>query len=107
MSVTASKRTARPVHYLAKDKRTKIYRALYGQANSPDPQGRPEMNEGRRLPEHFNYIDVENMFHSLASKSDPKGLVVSNGLFNPQQYQALLRRLDTLRKFKPKRADNG
>lgn len=103
MTLTAKKREARPAKYAIKDRRTKVYRALYGYPVNDD-KGSPETNETRKLPEDFNFAHADSVFASLAETQvtleDGRKVEVSNGLFPAQRYELLKRRLETLRRFR-------
>jgi len=90
---TSAKRALFPARYARKDARTRIYRALYGEANTRDPQGRPELNETRKLPELFSFLGAEELFKA--------NLETAN--FSPAQRAVLERRLETLRTYKPRK----
>ena len=106
-TLTQRKRLRFLKRYAIKDARTKVYRALYGEliADSEgkfvSDKGSPETKASRRLPQDFSYSRAESVFRALAEKEamvDGKRTIVSNGLFPPQQYAALVHRLDVLRK---------
>lgn len=105
MTVTEMKKDKRPEHYELKAMRTRVYRALYGNAEGSDPQGLPELNDRRRLEEGWNYASANAIFQQLAEKTEIRNgeqVLVSNGLFPPSRYRELAHRLDTLRRFKAK-----
>lgn len=96
MTVTSNKRTVRLDHYALKDARRDVYRALYGYPSKPDPQGRPELNEFREFLWEGVRQRAKSVFVSLATKDG----LESNGLFPPQTFAMLQRRVDALRHYK-------
>lgn len=90
---TSDKRRKFPARYVRKDARTAIYRALYGSPGSPDPQGRPELNDTRKLSELFQFTSAEATFKANLDAAS----------FTPAEVANLQRRLDALRAYKPRK----
>lgn len=98
-TLTERKRHKRPAHYARKDARTRIYRQLYGIQGEVKGlrTNHPETDETRRLNTFWTF---QNALHVYEANVDIAEFTVN-------ERAVLERRLDSLRRYKPKTKEQG
>ena len=98
MTLTERKRAKHPKRYLVKDARNAIYAVLFGQVGQERGRGSndPFLDETRRLPEDFSHPHAVRVFDDL----------VEAARFSPQRQKLLEQRLESLRRYKPRTAED-